>query len=139
MFRTVGQHVFQAIQEIEENGLARVPKSAVWRGSAPTAYDILNNRLAFVEGGKDDVLFLEQYVLLGNYLRDQDRFETVDAMLIDFLRESILAGEPGKRAERNVACAPETCGRRGGAAGRKSRAWKKSTTRWRASWSAPTA
>jgi len=40
-------------------------------------------------------LFLEQYVLLGNYLRDQDRFETFDALLLDFLRESILAGSQG--------------------------------------------
>jgi len=55
----------------------------------------LNNRLVFVEGGKDDVLFLEQYVLLGNYLRDQDRFETFDAVLLDLLRESVLAGDPG--------------------------------------------
>jgi class 3 adenylate cyclase len=55
----------------------------------------LNNRLAFVEGGKDDVLFLDQYVLLGNYQKDLDRFETLDTILIDFLRESILPGEPG--------------------------------------------
>ena len=41
------------------------------------------------------MLFLEQYVLLGNYLRDQDRFETFDAVLLDFLRESVLAGDQG--------------------------------------------
>ena len=78
-------------------------RRTAWRGRErrcsatrlATAYDILNNRLAFVEGGKDDVLFLEQYVLLGNYLRDQDRFETFDAVLLDFLRESVLAGEQG--------------------------------------------
>ena len=94
LFRHVGQHVFQAILEIEENGLARSRK-ALFGEESSTASDILNNRLAFVEGGKDDVLFLEQYVLLGNYLRDQDRFETFDAVLLDFLRESILAGDQG--------------------------------------------
>jgi hypothetical protein len=94
LFRNVGQHVFQAILEIEENSLARSRK-ALFGDESSTASDILNNRLAFVEGGKDDVLFLEQYVLLGNYMRDQDRFETFDAVLLDFLRESILAGDQG--------------------------------------------
>jgi hypothetical protein len=86
--------VYQAILELEENSLGRSRK-ALFGDEASSSYDILNNRLAFVEGGKDDVLFLEQYVLLGNYLRDQDRFETFDAVLLDFLRESILAGDQG--------------------------------------------
>jgi hypothetical protein len=95
LFRNVGQHVFQAILEIEENSLGRSRKALFGDEGSTAAYDILNNRLAFVEGGKDDVLFLEQYVLLGNYLRDQDRFETFDGVLLDFLRESILAGDQG--------------------------------------------
>jgi hypothetical protein len=94
VFRNVGQHVYQAIVEIEETTLARSRK-ALFGDEGATAYDILNNRLAFVEGGKDDVLFLEQYVLLGNYLRDQDRFETFDSVFLDFLRESVLAGDHG--------------------------------------------
>jgi hypothetical protein len=92
LFRTVGQHVFQAIQEIEENSLTRSRK-ALFGDEGATAYDVLNNRLAFVEGGKDDVLFLEQYVMLGNYVRDQDRFETIDALFLDFLRESVVGGD----------------------------------------------
>jgi hypothetical protein len=94
IFRQAGQHVFQAIVEIEENSLARSRKALFGEDAAGT-YEILSNRLAFVEAGKDDVLFLEQYVLLGNYLRDQDRFETFDALLLDFLRESVLAGNQG--------------------------------------------
>lgn len=94
MFRLVGQHVFQVLMEIEENGLARSRKALF--GEEPTAaYDILNNRLAFVEAGKDDVLFLEQYVLLGNYVNDQDRFEIFDGLLLDFLRELVVAGYGG--------------------------------------------
>ena len=94
LFRVVGQHVFQAIQEIEENSLTRSRK-ALFGDEGAAAYDILNNRLAFVEGGKDDVLFLEQYVLLGNYVRDQDRFEIFDEVFLGFLRESVAAGESG--------------------------------------------
>src|SRR5712671_818430 len=94
MFRVVGQHVFQAIMDLEENSLGRSRK-ALFGEEIGASYDILTNRLAFVESGKDDVLFLEQYVLLGSYLRDQDRFETFDALLLDFLRESVLAGNQG--------------------------------------------
>jgi hypothetical protein len=94
VYRQAGQHVFQAIAEIEENSLARSRKALFGEESAGS-YDIFGNRLAFVEGGKDDVLFLEQYVLLGSYMRDQDRFETFDALLLDLLRESVLAGNQG--------------------------------------------
>jgi class 3 adenylate cyclase len=94
IFRVVGQHVYQAIMDIEENSLARSRK-ALFGEESGSAYDILTNRLAFVESGKDDVLFLEQYVLLGNYLRDQDRFETFDTLLFDFLRETVIAGNQG--------------------------------------------
>ena len=102
MFRQTGQHVFQALMEIEENGLARSRK-ALFGEEIGAAYDILNNRLAFVESGKDDTLFLEQYVLLGNYLRDQDRFETFDALMLDFLREFVLAGNQGELSEASQA------------------------------------
>jgi uncharacterized protein (DUF2164 family) len=108
LFRTVGQHVFQAIQEIEENTLARSRK-ALFGDEAIASYDILNNRLAFVENGKDDVLFLEQYILLGNYQRDEDRFETIDTFFLDFLREFLLKGNGGssfqeaRRAHQDLA------------------------------------
>ncbi len=101
LFRTVGHHVFQAIQEIEENTLAKSRKALFGEEGSSTAYDILSNRMAFVEGGKDDVLFLEQYVLLGNYLRDQDRFETFDTLLLDFLREFVSAGDQGEHVSES--------------------------------------
>src|SRR5712692_4454814 len=94
VYRQAGQHVYQAFADIEETNLARARK-ALFGATAGGAYDILNNRLVFVEGGKDDVLFLEHYVLLGNYLRDQDRFETIDGLMLDFIREGVLAGAQG--------------------------------------------
>ena len=54
-------------------------------------YDLLKNRLIFLDGGKDDVFFLEHYVLLGNYVRDPDRFEAMDELFQEFLREAGLA------------------------------------------------
>src|SRR4029077_15753912 len=50
----------------------------------------LANRIVFVEGGRDDSLFLDQYVLLGNYLKDKDRFETFDGLMLDLLRETVM-------------------------------------------------
>jgi hypothetical protein len=101
LFRKAGQHVFQAIQEIEENSLARSRK-ALFGDEVSAAYEIVNNRLAFVEGGRDDVLFLEQYVLLGNYQRDPDRFENIDTVLTDFFKGSVLSGRQGEGSNDSV-------------------------------------
>ena len=94
-FRQVGQHLYQVLTEIDETLLAK-SRRALFGADDSGAYEILSNRLAFVENGRDDALFLEHYVLLGNYLRDQDRMETFDALLLDFLRESVLAGDQGE-------------------------------------------
>jgi hypothetical protein len=94
-FRQTGQHLYTVLAEIDETLLSK-SRRALFGAEGSGAYEILNNRLAFVEGGRDDALFLDHYVLLGNYLRDQDRMETFDALLLDFLRESVLAGDQGE-------------------------------------------
>jgi hypothetical protein len=94
-FRQAGQHLYTVLAEIDESLLSK-SRRALFGGEDSGAYEILDNRLAFVEGGRDDALFLDHYVLLGNYLRDQDRMETFDALLLDFLRESVLAGDQGE-------------------------------------------
>src|SRR4029077_894020 len=54
-------------------------------------YELLTNRHLFVEGGADDYLYLEHYVLLANYVHDLDRFETFEALLLDFIHDFVLA------------------------------------------------
>src|ERR1700674_3073467 len=71
IYRQVGQHVYQILTELEDNHLARA-RQALFGDEQSGAYELLSNRLAFVEGGRNDQLFLEHYVLLGNYLSDQD-------------------------------------------------------------------
>ena len=103
IFRQVAQHVYQILLEFEENNLGRWRK-ALFGDEQSAAYEMLNNRIAFIEGGRDDLIFLEQYVLLGNYLKDEDRFETFDALMLDFLRETVLttgSAEEIKRASRS--------------------------------------
>ena len=81
IFREVAQHVCQIFVDFEENNLGRWRK-ALFGDEQKSAYEMLANRIAFVESGRDDFLFLEQYVLLGNYHKDEDRFETFDEMLL---------------------------------------------------------
>jgi hypothetical protein len=89
IFSQVAQHIYQILFDFEENNLGRWRK-ALFGEEQQGAYEMLANRIAFVEGGRDDLLFLEQYVLLGNYHKDEDRFETFDGLLFDLLRDTVM-------------------------------------------------
>ena len=88
--RNVGQQVAQMVTDVEENVISKT-RRALFGDDFAAIYDLLKNRLIFLEGGKDDVFFLEHYVLLGNYVRDLDRFEAMDELFQDFLADSGLA------------------------------------------------
>jgi hypothetical protein len=85
--RKVGQQVAQILVDVEENTVAKTRRALFGEDFAPY-YELCKNRLIFLDGGKDDVFFLEHYVLLGNYARDPDRFEAIDALFQEFLREA---------------------------------------------------
>jgi hypothetical protein len=87
VLRLIGQTVAQIVIDIEENVVAKARKALFGEDYAPF-YELLKNRLIFLDGGKDDFYFLEHYVLLGNYSRDPDRFEAVDALFQEFLKEA---------------------------------------------------
>jgi hypothetical protein len=88
--RGVGQQVAQMVADAEDNVISKTRRALFGEDFAPL-YDLLKNRLVFLDGGKDDVFFLEHYVLLGNYVRDPDRFEAMDELFQDFLRDSGVA------------------------------------------------
>jgi hypothetical protein len=88
--RAVGQQVAQIVVDVEENVIAKTRRALFGEDFAPF-YELLKNRLIFLEGGKDDIFFLEHYVLLGNYVRDPDRFEAMDELFQELLREAGLA------------------------------------------------
>jgi hypothetical protein len=103
VIRAVGQQIAQVLIDIEENIICKARRALFGDDFAPL-YEILKNRLVFLEGGKDDVFFLEHYVLLGNYVRDPDRFEAVDEVFQEFLREAGVAiGRDPASAEATVA------------------------------------
>jgi len=84
VIRAVGQQVAQSWIDVEENIIAKARKALFGEEFTPL-YDLLKNRLIFLDGGKDDSYFLEHYVLLGNYARDADRFEAMDALFQELL------------------------------------------------------
>ena len=92
VIRVVGQQVAQMVVDVDENVIVKARRALFGDDFAPL-YDLLKNRLIFLDGGKDDVYFLEHYVLLGNYARDADRFESMDLIFQQILRHAGLAIE----------------------------------------------
>lgn len=95
--RCVGQQLFQVLAELEELVFSK-SRRALFGNEFTETYEWMKNRLLFAEGLRDDFICLEHYVLLGNFQRDLDRFETVDALFFEFLRDSVSAGERGDEA-----------------------------------------
>jgi len=90
VLRVVGQQVAQMVVDAEENIVCKTRRALFGEDFAPY-YDLLKNRLIFLDGGKDDSFFLEHFVLLGNYVRDPDRFEAMDALFQEFLQQAGVA------------------------------------------------
>jgi hypothetical protein len=87
VLRLIGQTVAQIVVDIEENVITKA-RRALFGEDFASYYDMLKNRLIFLDGGKDDFYFLEHYLLLGNYARDPDRFEAIDALFQEFLKDA---------------------------------------------------
>lgn len=85
VLRKTGQELFVTLREVEKETVARMRRS-LFGETHITAYDLFMNRLLFTDEGRDDYLNAEHYVMLGNYDRDPDRFETMQEIAIDFLR-----------------------------------------------------
>ncbi|HUJ32594.1 MAG TPA: hypothetical protein VLY23_15035 [Candidatus Acidoferrum sp.] len=92
IIRQVGDTVCRIWREVEEGTIAKSRRALFGDGFHET-YDLLQNRFLFVDGGNDDHMFLEHYVLLGNFMNDPDRFDVFDALLLDFVREFVLADD----------------------------------------------
>src|SRR5258708_14847896 len=87
VIRRVGQQVAQIVSDVEDNVIAKARRALV--GEDFTAYyERCKNGLIFLDGGKDDDVFLEHYILLGHYARDPYRFDAMDTLFQEFLREA---------------------------------------------------
>jgi hypothetical protein len=92
IFRQVGETIHRIWSEVEEGTISR-SRLALFGDAFRNTYELLQSRLLFVEGGNNDHLFLEHYVLLGNFVNDPDRFEVFDLLLLDFVRDLVLTGD----------------------------------------------
>ena len=92
IFRQIGEILYNVSKDIEENVLAK-SRRALFGDDFGSTYALLTNRFLFVENGNDDYLFLEQYVLLGNFIHDPDRFEVFEGLFIDFVRDFVMGDE----------------------------------------------
>jgi len=92
VYRNVGETLHRVWSEVEDGTLSK-SRRALFGEDYRETYGLLLNRFLFVENGNDDHLFLQHYVLLGNFVNDPDRFEVFDGLLIDFVRDLILAGD----------------------------------------------
>jgi archaellum component FlaC len=90
--REAGDTLCRIWREVEEGTLAK-SRRALFGEDFHDTYDVLQNRLLFVENGNDDHLFLEHYVLLGNFMQDPDRFDVFDTTLLDFVRDFVLSSD----------------------------------------------
>ena len=78
MLRKVGQDLFPPSAKSRKN---RCRACGVrYSATLVRPYDLFLNRLLYTEDGRDDYLNAEQYVMLGNYDRDPDRFETMQSI-----------------------------------------------------------
>jgi hypothetical protein len=93
VLRKTGQELFETLRAIEKETLARTrrsffgePKGTEPGSAALRSHGLFVNRLAFSEGGRDDYLCAEHYVMLGNWDRDPDRYPRLQDVVSGFLR-----------------------------------------------------
>lgn len=85
ILRRAGQDLFAILRNIEREALSKTRRSFFGEAAAP-AYDLFVNRLVFTEDGQDNYLNAEHYVMLGNYDRDRDRFQTMQEISAQYLK-----------------------------------------------------
>jgi len=100
VLRIIGQVVAQILIDLDENFVAKARRALF--GEEWPYYEMLKNRLVFLDGGKDDFYFLEHYVLLGNYSKDPDRLEAMDAIFQEFLKEAGIRVAPENAASKDA-------------------------------------
>src|SRR5215468_792090 len=92
VLRKVGQDLFLTIRDVEKESLSRTRRS-LFGDAGLASYDLFLNRLIFTEDGRDDYLNAEHYVMLGNYERDADRFQTLQVIAGRFFQSLNVVGE----------------------------------------------
>ncbi|MGH9733805.1 MAG: hypothetical protein ACRD8A_04355 [Candidatus Acidiferrales bacterium] len=99
VIRQAGETLFRVWREIEDGPVSK-SRGALFGEDFHDVYEQLHSRFLFVDGGTDDHVLLEHYVLLGNFSSDPDRFDVFDALLLDFIREFVVPDENAEELSR---------------------------------------
>ncbi len=92
VLRRAGQDLFGVLRDIEKETVAKTRRSLF--GEPQTAsYDYFLNRLIFNDDLRDDYLNAEHYVMLGNFERDSDRFQTMVEIAAEYFKSLGVVGE----------------------------------------------
>jgi len=84
ILRLAGQDMFLTMRTVEKESLSRLRRS-LFGGADIGSYELFTNRLVFTDDGRDDYINAEHYVMLGNFDRDPDRFQTMLDVATEFL------------------------------------------------------
>jgi hypothetical protein len=94
ILRKTGQELFRTLREIEKETLARTRRSLFGNSNGnDEQYKLFLNPLIFTADGCDAYVNAEQYVMLGNFDRDPDRFTNVRRIAYEFLQSLNLGLE----------------------------------------------
>ena len=94
ILRKTGQELFRTLREIEKETLARTRRSLFGSSTSnDEQYKLFLNPLIFTADGCDAYVNAEQYVMLGNFDRDPDRFTNVRRIAYEFLQSLNLGQE----------------------------------------------
>ncbi len=94
ILRKTGQELFRTLREIEKETLARTRRSLFGNSNNnDEQYKLFLNPLIFTSDGCDAYVNAEQYVMLGNFDTDPDRFVNVRKLAYEFLQSLNLGTE----------------------------------------------
>ena len=100
-----GRELLELAQEVRQD-VVRKTRESFFGAAASEPLAIFSHPLLFTEDGKDDYLYLEHYLMLGNFQRDLDRFELVDQEVRSFLEWADSHSEESQQYHsQQAACA----------------------------------
>jgi hypothetical protein len=97
ILRKTGEELFRTLREVEKETLARTRRS-FFGSSEDEQYKLFLNTLIFTEDGNDAHVNAENYVMLGTFEGDPDRFSNIRDIAGEFLKSlNLELGEDGQR------------------------------------------
>lgn len=105
VLRKAGQDLFGVLRDIEKETVAKTRRSLF--GEQTASYDYFLNRLIFSDDLRDDYLNAEHYVMLGNFERDSDRFQTMEEIAAGYFKSLGVVGENEDLTVDSLLNAPE--------------------------------